>query len=793
MKDIEKIKQLARAIPKAERQLALTGIPEVAFHRHLKELFGKMEPSYLVEITHGNTECGKDLVIVQKDRFGVNVFGVVVKCGDLKGKTAGDIDDIKVKAKKLFSYAEERALREIESQIEQAKANAAELKTVFERLPVTKVMVVVNGEISNQARTRIGAEFKSTTNEIKGVDWLVDAFSDHYPQVFFEGRVIDFTQSKIQQLENTHFISSKKGLNLSECFVEPCVTPVNPPKQIEGKNLDNFLNQAKLPLMQFKKLIGSNKKVILIGDPGTGKSAALAKLAIEMFNQAASKIYATKTSKAVEVPIIVHSREILAATSAKELLSNYYADPELAGRFTPNSIMVDGLDEVAAEERMAVIEKSKRFSDAFSVPLVITSRNIDIVEKEIPEFIRYELMHFEFGQALKFFEKITKDQAIIRNLKDGLARINGKIPLIPLSLMFLIQLVEDNKEIPASVTELYDRYYDMALGRYDKEKGMAVLFEYFVKKKFLAALAYKEFLKKNRLEIPQKDYERFLADYAREYEWGKPSLVQFAQEIARTGVLSLRGEVFFKHRSILDYFSGFYLYEMRAEIKELDSHLLKLFFSSLWSDVVFFYIGLRREISKNFVCKILAYGGENKHPLPKLLSGRLLQAGWNSKATIRLHGVKAISRMTYPTRNEFIASVSKDMPDFPAIVADFIVLKMSDVAFGSSFLTEDVRKVLKEIKATPEGVYQAMGLLMSQERFLKEKERLASLATIADMSKEFSPREQASLLIFSMYLQRDDKAIVKALRRQVDKLITQNPGLKEKLLPEPKKGFRKGR
>ena len=155
-------------------------------------------------------------------------------------------------------------------------------------------------------------------------------------------------------------------------------------------------------------------------------------------------------------------------------------------------------------------------------------------------------------------------------MKESLEKIQAQMLLVPLYLMLLIELVEEHKEVPASVTELYDRFFDMALGREDKEKGIEVLFDYLIKKKFLGALAYNEFLNKNKLEIAGEDLQHFLDSYAAQYGWSSERLHGFVQEIERTGILDQRDKVNFKHRSFLDYFAAFYIYENRGDIGNLN-------------------------------------------------------------------------------------------------------------------------------------------------------------------------------------------------------------------------------
>ena len=103
----------AKSLSKEQRKTILTSFPETDLHTDLKSLFERMEPNYLVEITHGPNELGKDLVILRKDKFSADAVAVIVKQGDIRGKTLGDVDDVKKAAKAALSYRSQKTLDEI--------------------------------------------------------------------------------------------------------------------------------------------------------------------------------------------------------------------------------------------------------------------------------------------------------------------------------------------------------------------------------------------------------------------------------------------------------------------------------------------------------------------------------------------------------------------------------------------------------------------------------------------------------------------------------------------------------
>ena len=162
---------------------------ETDLHRFLKELFQIMEPDYMIEITHGIREFGKDLVMIKNKGLVTHVIGVVVKRGAINGKTLGDVDDLKSRAHSVLSSNAEKKIEEIRSQIDQALAHPAETKSILEDLPISTVYVVLAGEFSNNARRRLTSELKSEI-EVLDINWLIDNFTEFYPEIFFEGRII---------------------------------------------------------------------------------------------------------------------------------------------------------------------------------------------------------------------------------------------------------------------------------------------------------------------------------------------------------------------------------------------------------------------------------------------------------------------------------------------------------------------------------------------------------------------------------------------------------------------------
>src|SRR6266545_203555 len=792
----KELSQRAKTIPKAERKKFIESLRETDLHVYLKELFQVMQPDYIVEITHGTEERGKDLVIVKRDMITIDVIGVVVKRGSIMSKTLGEVDEVVESVNSFLKTKPDRKLREIQSQIRQSFDNRAELKTVFKLLSVNKVFVVLAGEISNRGRTRLTNEVKGPV-EVLDMDWLIQKFTEFYPQVFFEGRVTDFVHLKIQELETKSW-HLRENQNLSDCYVEPIVRSVDVPLLIDDAKIATAIATKRLPFSKLRSAISPSQRVILVGDPGTGKSAAMAKLSIEMLRETYSTITRHRRGpEKPEVPLLVEAKQILDKDNVEELLLSYFGDPHVASRVHVKVLMVDALDEVPSSRRDEVIVKLKNFADTLECGLVLTSRKIDLLSFTPAGFRKYELLPFEAGQALKLFEKIHGKDQLLDSLKIELNKIKYQIPMVPLSLILLMELVEENKEVPASITELYERYTDIVLGRYDKKKRIEVLFDYTIKKRFLSALAYNEFLNKSRLEIPHLDYRAFLERYAGQYGIEQEFINGFVKEIERAGVLRINeDDVSFGHRSFLDYFTAFYIYDKRDEFENVDDFIIERYFDDTWGDTAFFYIGHKKEISEKLLSRLMDYssGGDKlKEDTSKFLSGQLLQAAWHSTKAAKQYGIERAFDLIPQLRTGVITFTEEKKLRLPKIFADFAVLIWTDHSFRSSFLEKEVGVVFRQLLQDKRNLLGLPFLLWALKPFLTGNQLQESTEEVLDAivdTNNLAAEEKAKALLILRVVEQENKQVKKAIQRKLEFIRDKNPGLFTKLLPKPTRGAR---
>jgi len=791
------IKEEAKCMPYDGKKYFILSLPETELHKRLKSLFEKMftnEGPCQCEITHSSDEYGRDLVVKRVDALGEHFVGVVVKKakGELKGdkirykitgKTSGLIDDVISQSNQAISHS--CFLREI----------AAGSRRI------TEVWVVFAGELTGNASKRIDAELQKVPFRIFLIGDLVEKFTEYYPQIFFEGKVAEYIEKQIISLESKQDFTIRP-ISLSASYVDPWVAKSDISGDMEDEMLQSILRKDKMPFRRLEEVIQKSSRIILVGDAGSGKSTALLKIAVDILYGSFHKLIARKSKEMVEVPVILKATELLKYDTSQQLKDEYLHD-QVGDKFRIGVLLVDGLDELKLEDQQIALDKAKIFSSGIDCGLVISSRRVAAIKELEPSFQRYELLPFDYNQAVTLMERLVKDKALLEMLKEGLQgeEMNHSI-LTPLAIQLLVEIAETEREIPASLTEIYSQYTDIAVGKYDLKRGIESLFSYYIKKQFLAELAWYEYYSKDRLRINKEEFNRFIDKYIEIYKREKGKLHDLIREVERSGILRIGGEVFFKHRSFLDYFAALRLYDNREEIKNLDNEIANIYLDEQWSDIAFYYTGLIKRLTKKMIDIIDRFEKQGLYvDVMKMAIGRLLQAGWNSPASIRKYGIETAIKYMDPIREQLTSNIEHYPKKVPAIFVEFIIMGISEYSFGSKTIARDALEIFDNLLAenNARSMLKALALLWANRNRLEETEgtqRMKNMLTVlSNLEKEgkLEAEDKIKTLLFLNLIDSEDKNLLRSIDRKTKRLSNQYPSEWRRLLPAPKKGFRKKR
>jgi hypothetical protein len=486
----------------------------------------------------------------------------------------------------------------------------------------------------------------------------------------------------------------------------------------------------------------------------------------------------------------VTAKELWELTTIEELFEKYGPNKQTRDRFKISILLVDGLDEIKNEYREDLLKKASKFADELNSALIVSTRKIDLVKKETIGYQKRLLLPFEFGQALKILGRLAKDDKMLEELKEGLRNLVDQMPLTALSLLFLVELVESNKEIPASLTELYDRFTNMALGMDDKSrKGINLLFDYKIKRRFLGELAYTEFFSKNQSEITRIEFDDFISKYSKEYRMDDKIFKEFIDEIERAGLLELGDRVRFTHKSILDFFIAVKIDDSREEIDNLHDLLTEIYYDDMWCEVTTFFAGLRETISIEMINEILSYtdGEEDEEDelmrnAHKLLFGKMIQAAWHSKSDTKLFGIESSIKYSDKVVEKFLKLARERNPMMPAIYADLYSLILCEMSFGSRFLLNENKLAIEKLLEKPSGenLMRSLRLLWSIKDKTPADERrelLDKLYGVIKKSNELTGEEYAKCLLMIRVIALKDQVISKAIEKKLQSEFKKNPQL----------------
>lgn len=681
-----------KSLKKSRKNEIIGRFGEVDFHKELQHLFQNLYASSTVYVTHGVFEYGKDLLILKKDEFdNIETTAVVVKIGKLSGKNLGQVSDIVNQVNDCFEMP-------------------TEIPDSSEKYKVNKVIVVIAGTISKQGRDRLADRISKWQPNftILNIDKLSDLFSEYYPEIFFGGRNVSYLEKKIKQLTSSDIIF--EGSGVSEYFIEPNIKKYKRDtlglivqNNTKKKDLNEVLFGKKETYNNFLTYLveGKIRKVHLQGDGGAGKSVFVKKIAIDLLKNAIDDCSISKDTD-IFIPIYLKAIDLsgMSYKDFEQVVVSECINEDLI--LKPMLIIVDGLDEISKCKADAIVEIVNTYSKSEQISVFVSSRKSYSGNHILnTDFLRIELVPLELNQAIVMIKALTmnKNQNLLSSLINGLEELQRKIPIYPLSLKMLVEIAETNREVPASITELYRKFLALSLGEEDKSNSIKTIFAPQIKDFFLQDLAFEVFYKEDKTKVSSDEFHQFIDSYKNKHKIISRNLDEFILEIERTGILHINTMVNFSHKTFLEYFVAKYLYRKRNEISDFEENLHKSYYRPLWNEVVYFYYGQKREITSEEINRLLDYENDDIRDInfSKFLIGRLLQFAWHTESPIKKETILKGLGYIHKAREESQALLAGEVKvTLPKIVTDAVIYQFFDYSYNSLWLYEEIKELLED-------------------------------------------------------------------------------------------------
>src|SRR3989339_113689 len=466
----------------------------------------------------------------------------------------------------------------IVTQLKTALASKIKYVATKQKIYPDFAMLCTSGKINDKARTFICEEVNSPNIKFFDSDDLIPMIDDLYPELwcgidaqkmpYLKNLKKDLSQFQENKVFSDSISFSKKATAVSnEIYVSLKLTfETFRIKKYKGK----AIREPYLESLPAEALIKEKERFLMVlGDAGSGKSTVLKRIAYVLCEQ--------EISKDTKIIIPVSFRAIDLSESTCSLLETCVAETQkISGTqkhcFSDEDlqegriiVLVDALDEVAnKDERRNVLNLIDKFMiDYPRCKVILTSRDYTYL-KEMDELSKYKdfrISKFDLTQAKKMVERLIGGKSLSKErMQEFIRRLEGVhgVDLNPLLVTIFVATSDfSRKDIPANITELFKKYTEMMLGRWDMQKGLSQQYQAPMKDFLLQKLAYEMHRRRITSITDQECKSLFIQELEIIGKKEEEIDLLIEESIYRSGLFRhIDNKIEFRHLLLQEYFAG---------------------------------------------------------------------------------------------------------------------------------------------------------------------------------------------------------------------------------------------
>lgn len=458
--------------------------------------------------------------------------------------------------------------------------------------------------VSNQ---HISVGFQNTLNTVYstiginyiGRDELITMIDTHFPDYWrhddtslidYEHKYESLMESE-NQLKLLH-LPSDKFRRLINIFIQPSLI-----EEVEDYQTHRLMRKR----VDMKEVIGSGKSSVISGQPGSGKTTLLYNIGLTL-----SKENQTLTRAKKNVPVFISAIDLINAMKDVKtiVLSKLSTLGDSIDELTEKYevvLLVDSIDEFEPSQQKEVIRQLVNLSHR-GLRFILTTRGEDryqeYIERKDASF--YEISRFNTEQIRRFVNTFLPDEAKASDLLESLRenKILERLPITPLTLSLIsILFDETDYEIPATITDIYDKFNDLVVGRAIVSSKIEFIDVTF-RERILSMYGY---LLMEREEHKPLTYNEFIAHFVAFYQGKSKQIKGGTLEdgldyiVKNTGILYIKDGkyVCFSHDTYMEYYAAVEFFNFH---REDEKELVDKFFDLKWQNVAVFYAGITKDM-----------------------------------------------------------------------------------------------------------------------------------------------------------------------------------------------------
>lgn len=460
--------------------------------------------------------------------------------------------------------------------------------------------------------------------------WMYENFDlVTYEKYFLEEMVEKSALLNVQGLES-------KAKKLIDIYIKPRIYEIK--KDIES-------NKAQLNKVQETEIMKSKKSCIIEGDTGSGKSTLLKEIGRLQIQEQQD----LKTLPIFISPILLYNSNFSIVTAAKKLLDN-----KVPGQWDEIIqsykllFLIDNIDDFEENNQKDVIEQLNELTKSDKIRYILTTRSIKAgkISSYCTDVSFYQIRKFNDSQIKEFASRFFNNEGLASNLLDALEdnRILERLPLTPLSLSLIALVYEkENYEIPATISDIYDNFNQLILGKLTATKRFEII-KFNFRERILSIYALEILQNNNNRPFTKVKFVQFFKEYFKDKS--SDVATEIIEEfllffIDSSGILRIEEQEFvnFSHKSFLEYYASIEIFKHK---RNLEKDLVKNFLDLNWQNVAIFYAGQSKDMPdflKDIMAKIKKSERLDEHNNAILGLGYLLQALYQTDNKIRKEAV----------------------------------------------------------------------------------------------------------------------------------------------------------
>lgn len=447
--------------------------------------------------------------------------------------------------------------------------------------------------VSNSSKKKINFLFRDRI--IEYVDQYLKDYWSHddvqligYERYYRDSIVRD---SDLKSLK----IFSEKYQKLLDIFIEPKIIHFDEDPE------------TKTPVTKkitIDQIVSDKKSLIIAGDAGMGKSTLIKRIGESIINTNSEK-----TTKKLPVFITVnelhqYKYEVSAILNIKIL--PHFGEESLESLYSNYSfvLLIDSIDELEKEHQLNIIHQLNNLYSKHNIRFILATRNQEksVTVKGLESVRTYDIGRFNNQQIEQFVKRFFLNQqqraeSLLESLRDH--RVIEKLPITPLTLSLISILYEENDlEIPATITDIYDNFNSLLIGK-PLVTSKIELIDVSFRERILSLYGLELLQRKEHNPMDVSEFKNHFRNYytSKTIPLRAGTLDDFlTYMIDNAGILHLKNDkyVAFSHDSFMEYYASLEIFKHQ---RELQDQYIENFFDINWQNSAIFYAGHSKDMN----------------------------------------------------------------------------------------------------------------------------------------------------------------------------------------------------